>query len=116
MSRELAHDLLEDAGYLVEAVGTVDDARRAVDRSAPQVVLLDWHLKGATGADVLHHVRASAQARDVPILVVTADIRPDLRVAALAAGADGVVTKPYRSSDLVAAVAAAIARDDEGRR
>lgn len=104
MSRELAHDLLEDAGYRVRDAATAAEAVAALTAFAPAVVLLDWHLKGATGADVLRTVRASTVGADARVLVVTADIRPELRAAAIAAGADALITKPYRASALAAAV------------
>lgn len=105
MSRELAHDLLEDAGYHVREAATVAEAVAALAAFAPAVVLLDWHLKGATGADVLRTVRASTAGAGARVLVVTADIRPELRAAAIAAGADALITKPYRAAALAAAVA-----------
>lgn len=104
MSRELAHDLLADAGYRVRDAATAAEAVAALTAFAPAVVLLDWHLKGATGADVLRTVRASTGGAGARVLVVTADIRPELRAAAIAAGADGLITKPYRASALAAAV------------
>ncbi len=110
MSRELAHDLLEDAGYDVRDAATTQEAITALSDFSPHVVLLDWHLKGATGGDVLKAIREpAAAAPSVRVLVVTADIRLELREAALTAGADDVITKPYRASVLEAAVAGALA-------
>ncbi len=106
MSRELARDILADAGHDVADAATADQALAALEAFRPGVVLLDWHLKGATGGDVLARIRGPGAGRDVRVLVVTADIRPELRAAALAAGADALVTKPYRASTLLAAVAA----------
>jgi CheY-like chemotaxis protein len=104
MSRELAHDLLEDAGYDVRLASTAEAAIALAERDRPAVIVLDWHLKGTTGADVLRAVRG-ADAPRTAVLVVTADIRPDVRALALAAGADAVMTKPYRARGLLEAVA-----------
>jgi len=106
MSRELAQDVLVDAGHEVRPAAGVEEALEAVAAFAPAVVLLDWHLKGATGADVLAVVRArdAPGRKPVRVVVVTADIRPELRAAAIAAGADALVTKPYRASQLLSAI------------
>ena len=102
MSRELAHDVLEDAGFRVCEAPTVAEAARQLASTSIQIILLDWHLNGATGLEVLKLLpKASPRPQ---VLVLTADARPELRQAALDAGADGVMTKPYRASALKDAV------------
>ncbi len=102
MSRELAHDVLEDAGFRVCEARTVAEVARQLASTPIQIILLDWHLNGVTGLEVLKLLPEASPRPQV--LVLTADARPELRQAALDAGADGVMTKPYRASALRDAV------------
>lgn len=108
MGRELAHDILANAGYDVVEASTVAEALSSLDATGASLILLDWHLKGSTGADVLKAVRTSDLRTRTRVLVATADIRVELRETALAAGADGLIAKPYRAEALVEAVASVL--------
>lgn len=107
MSRELAHDVLQDAGWDVLEAGSVAEAIRQLALEPVALLVLDWHLNAATGLDVLQHLEGKTPRPRV--LVVTADARPELRTAALAAGADAVLTKPYRTAALQEAADAVFA-------
>ncbi len=110
MSRELAHDVLQDAGWDVVEAASVAEAVRQLESGSVALLVLDWHLNAATGLDVLQHLEG--QTPRPRVLVVTADARSELRAAALAAGADAVLTKPYRTAALQEAAEAALANAD----
>ncbi len=110
MSRELAHDVLQDAGWDVVEAASVAEAVRQLESGSLALLVLDWHLNAATGLDVLQHLEG--QTPRPRVLVVTADARSELRAAALAAGADAVLTKPYRTAALQEAAEAALANAD----
>jgi CheY-like chemotaxis protein len=57
-----------------------------------------------SGLDLCRAVRADPELRGLPIVVLTARGLPEDRAAALEAGADRFLTKPFRPSDLLAAV------------
>ena len=104
----LARVALEKAGH---AVDVVNDGRAATDRicaEAPyDAVLMDMHMPVMDGLDAIALIRAQeeeAGAPGVPILVLTADGLEETRSAALARGANGVLTKPLDPDALVAAV------------
>lgn len=103
LGRELASEVLADAGYAVDLATGADEAVAAWRLAPHDVVVLDWHLKGDTGMTVLAAIRAVPDA-PTRVLVVTADVRSELRDAALRGGADGVLTKPYRPVALKQAV------------
>lgn len=94
----------------IAVVGTLADARLAVlDR--PELILLDVRLPDGNGLDLARDLAGRA---DRPrILVLSASVLPADRSAALAAGADGFLSKPYRPADLSAACASLL--DDTGR-
>jgi CheY-like chemotaxis protein len=105
MNLLVAHDTLEADGYQVYDARTVEEAERLVETVCPALIVLDWHLTGVTGADLVARLQTAGPPRP-RILVVTADIRPAVHEGALRAGVDAVLTKPYRGTELVQAVRA----------
>ena len=71
------------------------------------LVLLDLVIPGLSGVDVCAWIRARS---DVPIIVLSARLEEDLKVAALDAGADDYVTKPFGQEELLARVRAFLRR------
>lgn len=70
-------------------------------RSPPDLVLLDWHMPGLSGAQVLAMVRSNTAVDDfVPIVILTADATREVRDAALAGGADDFLVKPFDLSEV----------------
>jgi len=104
--RELLTTVLVDAGYHVLQA---EDGPRALDMLATaeaDVVLLDHHLPGLTGVEVLRRLRATAAGRTLPVILVTGADAIDDRVTGLAAGANDYVTKPFSADELLARVRA----------
>ncbi|MGQ0562619.1 MAG: HD-GYP domain-containing protein [Gemmatimonadota bacterium] len=68
----------------------------------PDVVLLDLHMPGANGIDVISEINAHAgPCGYLPVLVLTGDASVSARDAALAAGARDFLTKPYETTEVV---------------
>jgi len=90
---------LQGHGFrLVEATTGEEGIRQAATR-APDLVLLDLGLPDIDGIEVTRRVREWTQ---VPILVISARGRDDDKVAALDAGADDYITKPFSMPELLA--------------
>lgn len=90
---------LEDEGYLVDEASTGEDACRQVAAAPPDLMLVDLMLGTMDGFDVIRDVR---RAHDVPIVVVSARADTHDIVAALEAGADDYVTKPFQVKEITA--------------
>lgn len=73
-------------------------------RNPPDVVLLDWMMPGVSGLDVCRTLRADARTAAALIVIVTARSGAGDRDAALAAGADQYVAKPFSPVELLEAV------------
>ena len=101
--------LLRARGYDVSTATTGHAALEAVDREPPQLVILDLGLPDLNGIEVARRLR---EGRAVPILVLSARGAEHDKVAALDAGADDYVTKPFGSEELLARVRAALRRSD----
>ena len=98
---------LRAAGYEVTSAETAQSAVRAFAVRPPHVAILDLVLPDGSGVDVCRAVR---EWTDLPIIVVSAlDTEVD-KIAALDAGADDYVTKPYAVGELLARVRAALRR------
>ncbi len=96
-------------GEHVEVVGTVGDGRSllaAVDELTPDVVLLDISMPQLNGLDAAQQLRRSAP--DVRVIFVTMHADPDYVQAAMRTGASGYVVKSAASTELLAAIFAAM--------
>lgn len=93
--------LMESAGYGVRTAGSGDDALAEITASPPDLVLLDVNLPGRNGFEVCETIRANPAWRDVRIVMLTARGRTIEREKGLALGADGYITKPFATDDVV---------------
>src|SRR5687768_12383550 len=101
--------LLEAAGYLVGTATTGHAAIDAVERNNPDLVVLDLGLPDLDGREVCRRLR---EGRTTPIVVLSARHDEAEKVAALDAGADDYVTKPFSAEEFLARVRAALRRAD----
>jgi DNA-binding response OmpR family regulator len=104
---------LEREGFDVVLATAGDLAIAAVDRSLPDLLVLDLMLPTVDGFGVLHHVRSRAP---VPIIMLTALGEESDRVIGLELGADDYMTKPFSPRELVARVKAVLRRAQEPLR
>jgi two-component system KDP operon response regulator KdpE len=98
---------LEARGYEVDVAPTGEDALRLAAAHHPDAVLLDLGLPGIGGIDVISGLRGWSQ---VPIVVLTVRDGERDKVAALDAGADDYVTKPFGMDELLARLRAVLRR------
>jgi DNA-binding response OmpR family regulator len=98
---------LEAEGYQVLGVRDGAQALQAIEREAPDLVLLDVMLPGMDGFQVLQRVREFSA---VPIIMITARGRGQDKVKGLDLGADDYLTKPFRVDELLARVRAVLRR------
>jgi two-component system KDP operon response regulator KdpE len=105
--RKLVRVNLVKRGY---SVSEAEDSHQAIAlfQEVPvDLVVLDLMLPGLSGVDVCKWIRGRS---DVPIIVLSARLEEDLKVAALDAGADDYVTKPFGQEELLARVRAFLRR------
>jgi two-component system, OmpR family, phosphate regulon response regulator PhoB len=108
--QELIAAHLQDAGHRVLRAADVSEAEAHLRRALPDVVLLDWMLPGRSGLDFARALRAASRTKDVPIIMLTARAEEREKVAALEAGADDYVTKPFSPRELMARIKAVLRR------
>jgi two-component system, OmpR family, response regulator MprA len=106
LSRTLAAE-----GYEVETAADGGEALAAVERSVPDLLVLDVAMPGVDGLDVCRRVRRAGLG--LPILLLTARDAVADRVVGLDAGADDYLVKPFATEELVARVRALLRRGRE---
>jgi len=101
--REAMRLVLEREGFDIDEAADGDQALVAVRERAPDLVLLDMSIPGASGPEVLAAVKEDPATSDVRVIVVTAT-GEEGRASALASGADHYFTKPFSPIALLQAV------------
>jgi two-component system, OmpR family, KDP operon response regulator KdpE len=109
--RTVLRVLLEAQGYRCVEADTAMRAEIEARSHKPDLLLIDLGLPDADGLKVIRRLRAWSQ---VPIVVLSARTQEEQKVAALDAGADDYVTKPFSSPELLARLRAALRRDVRG--
>ena len=104
---ELVRLYLERDGHTVMATGDGLEGLRVARESSPDLVVLDLNLPSLDGMKVC---RALREESDVPIVMLTARVEEDDRLAGLDLGADDYVTKPFSPRELAARVRAVLRR------
>ncbi len=98
---------LEAAGHSVDLARDGDEALRALAAAEFDLVVIDMHMPGTTGIDVIRRLHAPASAPAAPpAILLTADFTDEAHAAGIAAGAAAVLTKPILPDALRAAVIA----------
>jgi len=97
--------------YEVVEARTGEEALEIVPRDMPSLVLLDMNMPGMGG---LETCRALRNASDIPVIILSVRNSEKDKVAALDAGADDYVTKPFSIEELLARIRAALRRSIEG--
>jgi PAS domain S-box-containing protein len=88
-------------------VDTVADGREALDairKQKPDLVLTDVMMPGLDGFGLLREIRADAQLRHLPVVMLSARAGEEARVEGLESGADDYLTKPFSARELMARI------------
>lgn len=105
--RELIAFALTQAGFLVVKAADGPSAVRMFDTEAPDVVVLDINMPGASGFQVCEAIRARSS---VPVMMLTVRSEEEDLVKALELGADDYLTKPFSPKTLLARLKALLRR------
>jgi two-component system KDP operon response regulator KdpE len=109
--RRLLRYTLEEAGYAVREAENARTALGEIALQAPDLLILDLGLPDSSGAEVL---RAMRPLCSVPVLILSVLGHEQSKIAALDAGADDYLTKPFESGELLARLRALLRRAHAG--
>ena len=115
MNRRVVGDMLDVVGATMVEAESAERGLEILDEQDFEMVLVDLRMPGMDGITAIRHIRARSDAKGmVPIIVVTADVAPDLRQRCLSAGADDVIFKPVAMDSLFDAIGRILAREAQG--
>jgi two-component system cell cycle response regulator DivK len=109
---ELAQFLLEEAGMAVDLARNAFEARMALSRHPPAVVLMDIDLPGIDGLDLVSEIRRRPAWKSLPVIALTAHAMRGDRERFLAGGCNGYISKPIQVASFVADVRRLIGGED----
>jgi len=108
--RDFLSIVFEEEGWRVEAAASLADARQAVARQEPDVILCDLMLPDGSGIDFLREVKTQNEA--IPVVMITAHTSTRSAVEALKAGAHDYIAKPFDIDELKIIVGKAVERKE----
>jgi DNA-binding response OmpR family regulator len=91
--------MLESAGYFVEHVQNLSNAKKALSLTHFDTVFLDLNLNGEYGLNLVPSIRA--QSKDTLIAVITAQKEPKVREEVLASGVNILIEKPFNRKKIL---------------
>jgi DNA-binding response OmpR family regulator len=108
---EAAHILeisLKREGFKISVAMDGTQGLGAIQTNLPDLVLLDLMMPDIDGFEVTRRTRANPDTTHIPIIVVSARTQEADKLMARQLGANGYLTKPYRRTDLIAAINACL--------
>ncbi|MYM22549.1 response regulator [Duganella sp. FT135W] len=99
------HDALDESGYTVLVANNGETALIRAAEAQPHIILLDAIMPGMNGFDTCRHLKANLATRHIPVVFMTGLTEAEHVVAAFDAGGNDYVTKPLRTSEVLARIA-----------
>jgi len=117
--REMIAFALQRQGFIVSLASDAHEALLSISSKRPDIILLDWMMPGVTGLELTRRLRRDSLTEDIPIIMLTAKVSEDDKVAGLEAGTDDYVIKPFSPRELLARIRAVLRRtspaDEDGQ-
>ena len=89
---------VEMAGFSVEIIGDGSEAIQRLDEVIPSLIVLDLHLPGTSGDEILRHIRAQERLASVSVILATAN---PILAESLSAESDLILLKPIRTNTMI---------------
>ena len=109
--RRVLRSTLSQRGYVITEAKTGEEALEWMRKEPPDLILLDVNMPGIGGIEACREIRRGS---DAPIIMLTVRNAERDKVAALDAGADDYVVKPFSIEELLARIRAALRRYSPG--
>jgi len=99
--RRIVRNLLKELGFSnVEEAEDGQVALHKLKNTSYDFVVTDWNMPNMTGIELLRAIRADAQLKHLPVLMVTAEAKKENIIEAATAGASGYIVKPFTAATL----------------
>lgn len=106
LSRNMV-EILELEGFSVTAVESAEAAIRASEKQHFDIALMDLLMTGMTGVEAISNLRQNQPL--IAVIIITAYATVDTAVDAMKKGADSVMTKPFKSDELIVTIRRSLA-------
>lgn len=117
--RDMIRFALEKAGMAVQTAANAHESLIRISEDRPDIILMDWMMPSVSGLELTRRLRKDSFTEDIPIIMLTARVSEDDKVAGLEAGTDDYVIKPFSPRELLARIRAVMRRsnpaDDQGQ-
>jgi two-component system, OmpR family, phosphate regulon response regulator PhoB len=110
--RDMIQFALERARMAVSTAADAQEALLRISEARPDIILLDWMMPGVSGLELTRRLRRDSFTEDIPIIMLTARVTEDDKVAGLEAGTDDYVIKPFSPRELLARIRAVLRRSN----
>lgn len=101
---QLLTSMLRERGYRIRPVTSGEQALKAIEAEAPDLILLDITMPGIDGYEVCRRLKADPRWRDLPVLFISALNQADDKLRAFQAGGVDYVSKPFQFEEVDARV------------
>jgi CheY-like chemotaxis protein len=100
-TREGFAEYLRDWGFEVRTASDATELRTLLTTATPAAILMDVHMPRVDGWTLTREIKANPRTRDVRVVVVSASVRQEDRIAAEESGADSFIAKPCDPQSIV---------------
>lgn len=101
---ELMEAIFEKEGYHILTAHNADEALQLIEKSSPDLAILDVMMPGMNGYDLCKRLKEKSGARFFPVILVTSLSELEDKITGIEAGADDFITKPFKSIELTTKV------------
>lgn len=102
--RKMIAFTLENAGYTVIEAENGRDALEKLERAKINMFIVDLNMPEVDGFELTRSIRAKAEYRFTPVIMLTTESQDTKKLEARAAGATGWITKPFKPDQLISVV------------
>lgn len=104
-NRQVLGKILERGGHIVTLVDDGEDVLDALDTAEFDLAILDHNMPGMGGVEALKAIRVMQVERQLPVIILSADVTPETKAECSDAGADAFLSKPVEAIRLLDTVA-----------
>ncbi|MGD1905099.1 MAG: response regulator [Leptolyngbyaceae cyanobacterium] len=97
-------DVLSEAGYRFRVAMDGSSALTLVDRSQPELILLDVQMPGVDGFEVCRRLKNNPRTQSIPVIFATAAADAESKAKGFAVGAVDYIPKPFQEGEILARV------------
>ncbi len=99
--RKVVAMFLRKSGHEVTEVSSGEQTLESIKTKVPDVIILDVVMPGLDGLETCRRIKSDPAYKDIPVLLLTANISAEERAEGMKAGAIAYVTKPFSPKDLL---------------